>query len=294
MNLLKEAVIKMAEKRMFSNAIVDSDAFLTMPATAQNLYFHLGMRADDDGFVNKPLQIVVLSSATITDYNLLLERKFVFHFVTGVCVIKHWKINNYLRSDRYKKSNYDEELQCLETKENNSYKIRDNLGSNVVYHLSTEYNTNLLYTNTNLSLKDLKEPKKEKKIKEDKEDNFSGLYKEVLNLWNSKAEKTKVPSVSQITQKRKSNIKTRLEDFTAEERTTIGDLELLKNVIERAFKSDFLTKGTDDRAWIMNFDWVFGSPTNFIKVYEGNYDNKVKSSKAGTYEENIRGRGTVL
>lgn len=91
----------MAERRMFAKTIIDSDAFLTMPASSQNLYFHLGMRADDDGVVNNPRTIMRLVGAHEDDMNILISKKFVIVLQDSLIVIKHWKINNYIRSDRY-------------------------------------------------------------------------------------------------------------------------------------------------------------------------------------------------
>lgn len=111
----------MAERRMFAKTIVLSDAFLDMPLSARCLYFTLGMLADDDGFVNSPRSIMRQCGASQDDLKILLAKKFVLSFETGVIVIKHWKINNYLRSDRYKETKFVEEKSQLAIKENGSY-----------------------------------------------------------------------------------------------------------------------------------------------------------------------------
>lgn len=111
----------MAERRMFAKTIIDSDAFLEMPATSQNLYFHLSMRADDDGFVNKPKAIMRNCGAKDDDLNILFARKFVIPFDSGIVVIKHWRINNYLRNDRYRPTVYQDEKSSLYLDENNAY-----------------------------------------------------------------------------------------------------------------------------------------------------------------------------
>lgn len=103
----------MAEKRMFSKRIIDTDAFLEMSSMAQLLYFHLSMRADDDGFVDKPKSIMRLIGAKDDDMMMLVLRSFVLIFDTGLLVIKHWRINNYLRSDRYKPTNFFKEKEQL-------------------------------------------------------------------------------------------------------------------------------------------------------------------------------------
>ena len=113
----------MAERRMFAKTIIDSDAFLDMPATTQLLYFHLSMRADDDGFVNKPKSIMRMIGASQNDAELLVQKKFVIPFDSGVVVIKHWKIHNYIRKDMYKETKYKEEKGRLIFDENNAYKL---------------------------------------------------------------------------------------------------------------------------------------------------------------------------
>ena len=111
----------MAEKRMFTQKIIDSDAFLDMPLSSQALYFHLNMRADDDGFVNNPKRIQRTVGASEDDLKLLIVKRFVIGFDSGVIVIKHWKMHNTLRKDRYNPTQYQEELQTLALKDNNSY-----------------------------------------------------------------------------------------------------------------------------------------------------------------------------
>ena len=111
----------MAEKRMFTQKIIDSDAFLEMPLSAQALYFHLNMRADDDGFVNNPRRVTKLVSASEDDLKILLIKRFIIGFESGVIVIKHWRMHNTLKSDRYKPTQYQEELAMLGIKQNKAY-----------------------------------------------------------------------------------------------------------------------------------------------------------------------------
>lgn len=99
----------MAERRMFSKKIIDSDAFLDMPLTTQALYFHLSMRADDDGFVSNPKRIRTMVGASEDDLKLLIAKRFVLTFDSGVVVIKHWRIHNYINPDRYIPTTYVEE-----------------------------------------------------------------------------------------------------------------------------------------------------------------------------------------
>ena len=113
----------MAERRMFAKTIIDSDAFLDMPLSTQSLYFHLSMRADDDGFINNPKKIQRMIGCADDDLKLLLAKNFIIPFESGVCVIKHWKIHNYIRNDRYKPTVYAEEMAQLSCKENGAYTL---------------------------------------------------------------------------------------------------------------------------------------------------------------------------
>jgi hypothetical protein len=111
----------MAERRMFAKTIVTSDAFLDMPLSARCLYFTLGMFADDDGFVNNPKSIMRQVGACTDDLNLLLLKRFILSFESGVIVIKHWRIHNYIRNDRYKETKYIEEKASLMLDEKGAY-----------------------------------------------------------------------------------------------------------------------------------------------------------------------------
>lgn len=124
----------MAERRMFAKTIVTSDAFLDMPLSARCLYFTLGMFADDDGFVNNPKSIMRQTGASNDDLNLLIAKRFILTFESGVIVIKHWKIHNYIAKDRYKETKYLEEKNSLSTDSNGAYTecIQD------VYKLDTQ------------------------------------------------------------------------------------------------------------------------------------------------------------
>lgn len=108
---------------MFAKTIVLSDAFLDMPMSARCLYFTLGMLADDDGFVNAPRSIMRQCGASDDDMKLLIAKKFVLIFDNGVIVIKHWRINNYLRNDRYVPTKYGNEKDGLSLDENGAYTL---------------------------------------------------------------------------------------------------------------------------------------------------------------------------
>ena len=111
----------MAERRMFAKTIIDSDAFLDMPLSSQALYFHLSMRADDDGFINNPRKVQRMVGSSEDDLKLLMAKKFILAFDSGVIVIKHWKLHNYIRNDRYKPTLYQAEKAQLIEKDNKIY-----------------------------------------------------------------------------------------------------------------------------------------------------------------------------
>lgn len=119
----------MAEKRMFTKKVVESDAFLDLPFSAQCLYFHLNMNSDDDGFLNSPGKIIRIAGASQEDLNLLIEKRFILDFGNGVIVIKHWKMHNTLKKDRYKPTQYQKQFDMLSVKENGAYTERNHNGT---------------------------------------------------------------------------------------------------------------------------------------------------------------------
>jgi len=131
----------MAERRMFAKSIVLSDAFLDMPATARCLYFTLGMFADDDGFVGSPKGIMRQCGASQDDMNILLAKRFLLSFDSGVIVIKHWRINNYLQNDRHKSTTYLEELGTLQIDEKGSYTEKDGMYTECIQNVYTDKNS---------------------------------------------------------------------------------------------------------------------------------------------------------
>lgn len=115
----------MAERRMFAKTIVTSDAFLDMPPSARCLYFLLAMMADDDGFVNAPNSVMRQAGSTLDDMKLLIAKRFILTFESGVIVIKHWKIHNLIQKDRYKETTYLEEKALLTLDDKNAYTEAD-------------------------------------------------------------------------------------------------------------------------------------------------------------------------
>ena len=115
----------MADRRMFAKSIIDSDVFLDMPLSTQALYFHLSMRADDDGFINNPKRICRTIGCSIDDMKLLATKQFIIPFESGIVVIKHWRIHNYIQADRKKTTEFLDELDQLEVGKNKAYNLKD-------------------------------------------------------------------------------------------------------------------------------------------------------------------------
>lgn len=115
----------MAEKRMFSSNVIDSDAFLDMSPTARLLYYDMGMRADDDGFIDSPKKIMRIIGASDSDLKELIDNGFVLRFESGVIVIRHWYVNNRVRRDTYHETIYTEEKSRLFMEKNNVYQLRN-------------------------------------------------------------------------------------------------------------------------------------------------------------------------
>lgn len=115
----------MAERRMFSKTIIDSDAFIDMPATARLLYFDLSMRSDDEGFCGSPQKIIRMTGASKEDLQTLIDSKFIIPFDSGVVVIRHWRIHNYIQSDRFHSTLFVEERKHIKQTANKSYELTD-------------------------------------------------------------------------------------------------------------------------------------------------------------------------
>lgn len=113
----------MAQKRMFSNSVIGSDEFIEMPDSSQVLYFYLSMQADDDGFVDNWKSIMRMTGKKEDDLKILIAKAFIIPFDTGVIVIRHWRLNNYIQKDRYKETIHKKEKSLLELDKNNVYNL---------------------------------------------------------------------------------------------------------------------------------------------------------------------------
>lgn len=243
----------MAERRMFAKTIIDSDAFLDMPLSAQALYFHLSMRADDDGFINNPKKIQRTVGASDDDCKLLIMKRFIITFESGVIVIKHWKIHNYIQKDRYKPTIYQEEKSQLYEKDNKAYTdcIQD------VYSLETQ--DRLVKDSLGECRKEVIECENAPPLSQD--------FEKVKDKWNTLSGVTHITDIGKGT-KRANHLKSRIKE---------NGIDTVLSVIDKISESDFL-KGKNDRKWVITFDW-FILPGNFQKVKEGNYDNRSDKPK---------------
>ena len=111
----------MAERRMFSKAIISSDEFMDLPLESQALYFHLAMQADDDGMINNARRIIRMIGLGEKDLQVLIDAKFLIAFDSGIIAIRHWKVHNWIRGDRYKPTRYQNELAQLVQDSNKAY-----------------------------------------------------------------------------------------------------------------------------------------------------------------------------
>ncbi len=238
----------MAERRMFAKTIVDSDAFLDMPLSTQALYFHLSMRADDDGFINNPKKIQRMIGASEDDLKLLILKKFLITFESGVVVIKHWKIHNYIQNDRYKETVYLEEKNQLSLKENKAYTL-DSEGC-----IQDGY---MLETQDRLG-KD--------RLGKDRLGEERVSCQQIADLYNDTC--VSFPRITTLSDARKKAIKARLKTYS---------LEDFQTMFEKAEASSFL-KGGNDRNWSATFDWMI-KDSNMAKILDGNYDNKDRKKK---------------
>lgn len=258
----------MAEKRMFTQKIIDSDAFLDMPLSTQALYFHLNMRADDDGFVNNPKRIQRTIGASEDDLKLLIAKRFIIGFDSGVIVIKHWRMHNTLRKDRYKATHYQEEFSRLSLKDNDSYTERLLLDNQT----ATNWQPNDNQTETQISID------KYSVDKESKEEDIGGNartdFQHIVNLYNSIC--TSLPKVQSLSVARRKAIKARLNTYSVEQ------FELM---FKKAEASCFL-KGKNKTNWQANFDWLI-KDSNFAKVLDGNYDDKGNNTNNTGNDNNI-------
>ncbi len=274
---------------MFSKTIIDSDIFLDMPLSTQALYFHLSMRADDDGFVNNPRKIQRMVGCGDDDIKLLIAKQFIIPFESGICVIKHWRIHNYIRNDRYKPTMYQEEKGQLLLEENNMYEL-----SNSVLLIDTDSSKNNVgipngyQVDTSGIPSDIPNgnPGKVRLGKDSIDNNISKdilcstTVQRLIEKWNSLGLSTTLKTINPGTNRYKM-LKARIKQYSE---------EVVFNAINEIPKSDFLMGKVKD--FEITFDW-FIKPNNFPKVLEGNYSKTNGGVNDGSFrQDNSKGKTT--
>ena len=228
----------MAIRRMLSKKIVDTDAFMDMPLSTQALYMHLVLNADDDGFVGSPRKVIRGIGCNVDDMKILEAKRFVLGFESGVIVIKHWKIHNLIRLDRYTETTYLKEKSILIESDNKAYTLKQPNKGLIVDVIP---NDNQMAPQVSIGKGSLEEVRLD--------------YNTVVEEWNSLPFK----SIRTLTDKRKKHIKARVNDYGLEQ-----VLETIKSLESIQFFND-----NKDSNWF-DFDWVF-NPNNFVKIIEGKY-----------------------
>lgn len=269
--------------------IVDSDAFLDMPATTQCLYFHLNMRADDDGFIGNPKRIMKITGASEDDLRLLIAKRFVLTFEDGVIVIKHWRMHNTLSRDRYTETSYIDEKRMLLLKENGSYSLASGNviddtklieRSNRQTHNRRNKDATKTHSDKDIGLdKDIDiDKEKDNKLIVSKDTICQTDVRRVIEEWN-KLQEVSINPIRDIkpSSKRYQLLKGRIREYGIDE---------VLNAINNVRNSDFL-RGENNRGWMITFDW-FVKPNNFLKTLEGNYNKEGQHGTTRTAQRHVK------
>jgi hypothetical protein len=277
--------------------IIDTDAFLDMPLSTQCLYFHLNMRADDDGFIGNPKRIEKIIGANDDDLKLLIAKRFVILFDDGVIVIKHWRMHNTLSRDRYIETSYTDEKKKLLLKDNGSYSLTNGNSiddtklierSNRQTQKRRKIDERKTHSDKDIGLdKDL-ELDLDTELDKDKEKDINDLIvskdtirqtdvQRIIDEWNT-LEEFGINPVKRMTSKREQAMKARIRQ---------NHMDDILEAIENIRHSSFL-QGQNKEGWMITFDW-FLKPGNFAKVFEGNYLDK-SGNKPQSYMEKIQNR----
>lgn len=251
-------MISTANKRMFTMHIADSDAFLDMPLSAQALYFHLNMRADDDGFLGNSKRIQRMVGASDDDLKLLIGKKFLLAFENGVIAIKHWRMNNTIQSDRYTPTVYQEEMSMLVLKENKSYTFNDDFSmeTKCIQNVSTNIDKD---RGIDLGLDSDKDSVMT--VSKDTVCQTGESVQRIIEHWNTLGF-NRVAKITKSSNRYKMLI-ARLREYSEED---------VLVAIDNIKYSSFL-RGNNDKGWSIDFEW-FVKPNNFIKVFEDKYRDR--------------------
>lgn len=269
----------MAERRMFTKKIVDSDVFLDMPLSTQALYFHMNMHADDDGFINSPRRIQRMIGASEDDLKLLIAKGFLIEFDSGIVVVMHWLMHNTLKKDRYAPTQYQDEYAQLGMKENKAYidKRGGVLIAAIEDRLEPQQEMEINGTNLEPEYRRVKSNSKSDNENEsivDYQADEKLIYQQIINLYNEIC--SSFPTVVVLTDSRKNAIKQCLAHHS---------LDAFEKVFRNVNESSFLS-GDNDYGWKADFDWVI-QLGKFSRILEGCYSNR-RNTKLKTVQNTKR------
>ena len=253
---------------MFTKKVTDDDNFMMLSSSAQALYLHLSMSADDDGFCNQVSISMFKAHASIQDLQALLEKRYIYQFENGVIVIKHWRMANALRKDRYTPTAFQEELSQLDVKGNGAYTWLPDGCQMVAERLPQD-------RLGKVSIDEYREEEEEIIVDDSPSPPKKSVScQSVVDLYHSIY--TSYPKIRSISAARSKAIKARLNIYS---------LDDFRTAFENAENSSFL-KGKNDRNWTATFDWLI-KDSNMAKVLEGNYADKGRKEKLpGWYADN--------
>lgn len=246
----------MAERRMLTKKVTDDDNFMSLSSSAQALYLHLSMSADDDGFCNQVSISMFKAHASVQDLQALLEKRYIYQFDNGVIVIKHWRMANALRKDRYTPTAFQEELAKLDLKSNGAYTLVSDGCQMVAKRLPQDR-----VDKDSIEKISIGEVKESPKID----------YQQIIDLFNTICKS--FPSVRSLSDARKKAIKARLNTYAVDD---------FKQCFENAEASSFL-KGGNQRNWTATFDWLI-KDQNMAKVLDGNYNDKGTTGMCSSFD----------
>lgn len=285
---LEKGILELAQKRMFTMKIVDSDAFLEMPLSTQCLYFHLNMRADDDGFIGNTKRIMKIIGASEDDLRLLIAKRFVLTFEDGVIVIKHWRMHNALSRDRYAETSYTDEKKMLLLKDNGSYSLTggnpiddtrliERSGRQTQQRRNKDATKTLSDIDKGLDIELDKDKEKDNNLIVSKDTIRQTDVQRVVEEWN-KLQDVGIAPIRDIkpASKRCQMLKGRIREYGMDD---------LLNAMDNIRHSDFL-RGENKNGWMITFDW-FVKPNNFLKVLEGNYNGDRKHGSGAKTQRKV-------
>lgn len=247
----------MGTRRMLTTKITDDDRFVTLPSSAQALYLHLSMSADDDGFNNQVASSMFKAHATTADLGMLLERKYLYQFDDGVIVIKHWRMANALRKDRYTPTTFQEDLAKLNLDENSAYTMSDVDGCRLVAKRLPQDKLSKDKLSKGNSITRQQEHKESASARDEKK--YTCM--KVVDMYHEEC--PSLPKVRSLSDERKKHILARLKEHSMDE---------LRLAFQKAEASDWCTGRSGD--WKCNLEWMMKSENNLLKILEGNYDNR--------------------